>query len=137
MDNEFKKRRIKFSVGEIGENIAVNFFNNTAGLSNLQKAPAGVKNVDALSRDGHRYSVKTVQKGNKTGTVYPDQNKKLQLFEFLLIVQLDNNYKLKQMHRFSWELFEKERAWDKRMNAWYIPISTSRLNNAEKLYPLD
>ena len=60
LDAEFKKRDIKFSVGEIGETVAVNFFNKTSGLPNLQKAPTGVKNVDALSRDGHRYSIKTI-----------------------------------------------------------------------------
>ena len=136
LDAEFKARGIKFSVGEIGENSAVSFFNKTPGLSNLQKAPPGVKNVDALSRDGHRYSIKTVQNGKKTGTVYPDnQDKDLQLFEYLLIVQLNKNYKLEELYRFSWEQFVQQRAWDKRMNAWYMPISANRLSNGEKIYP--
>ncbi|MEL6810714.1 MAG: hypothetical protein AAFP76_05220 [Bacteroidota bacterium] len=134
LDSEFKKRGIKFSVGEMGENIAVDYFNKTPGLPNLQKAPTGVKNVDALSRDGHRYSVKTVQNGKKTGTIYPDKNKEQQLFEYILVVQIDANYELKALHRFSWEQFTKERAWDKRMNAWYIPVSKNRLANAEEIY---
>lgn len=135
LDNEFKKRGIKFSVGEIGETTAVNFFNNTSGLPNLQKAPTGVKNVDALSRDGHRYSIKTVQVGKKTGTIYPDEiDQDIQLFEFLLLVQLDNNYELKELYRYSWKTFVEVRAWDKRMNAWYLPISTNRLQKGEKLF---
>ncbi|TNE56007.1 MAG: hypothetical protein EP338_01625 [Bacteroidetes bacterium] len=135
LDSEFKARGVKFSVGEIGENTAVNYFNKTAGLPNLQKAPTGVKNVDALSRDGHRYSIKTVQNGKKTGTIYPDKDENLQLFEYLLIVQLDENYEMKEMHRFSWKQFVKQRAWDSRMNAWYIPVSSTRLSKAEKIYP--
>lgn len=136
LDSEFRDRGIKFSVGEIGENTAVSFFNKTPGLPNLQKAPPGVKNVDALSRDGHRYSIKTVQNGKKTGTIYPDdKDENLQLFEYLLIVQLDKKYKLQELYRFSWEQFVQQRAWDKRMNAWYVPVSANRLANGEKIYP--
>lgn len=135
LDIEFRKRGIKFSVGEMGETIAVNYFNKTPGLSNLQKAPTGVKNVDALSRDGYRYSIKTVQNGKKTGTIYPDKDEKIQLFEYLLLVQLDENYKLKELHRFTWKQFQEQRAWDKRMSAWYIPVSLNRLEQAEKLFP--
>jgi hypothetical protein len=49
---EMRLRGIKFSVGELGEKTAIDFFNNTSGLSNLMAAPTGAKNVDALSRDG-------------------------------------------------------------------------------------
>lgn len=135
LDKELKRRGIRFSVGELGENIAVNYFNKTPGLPNLQKAPTGVKNVDALSRDGHRYSIKTVQNGKKTGTIYPDQDTKQQLFEYLLLVKLDDDYTLIELHRFSWKQFEELRAWDSRMNAWYVPVSSNRLNQVEKIFP--
>jgi len=60
-------------------------FNDTPGLPNLQIAPPGTKNVDSLSRDGDRYSIKTVLNAKKTGTVYPDRDQpEKQLFEFLL-----------------------------------------------------
>lgn len=135
VDKELGIRSIKFSVGEIGEKILIDFFNTTPGLSNLLQAPTGAKNVDALSRDGDRYSIKTIQKGNKTGTIYPDsENKDKQLFEYLLLAKLDADYELKELYRFSWSDFLKVKAWDKRMNAWYIPVSQSRLEVAEKLY---
>jgi hypothetical protein len=102
IDKEFKKRGIKFNVGDIGEVIAINYFNKTPGLSNLQKAPTGTKNVDALSRNGERYSIKTIKEGNKTGTVYPDKtDKEKQLFEYLLLVQINDDYELYSLHRFS------------------------------------
>lgn len=135
LDSEFKKRDIKFSVGEIGETAAVNFFNKTSGLPNLEKAPTGVKNVDALSRDGHRYSIKTIQRGSKTGTIYPDENNEVQLFEYLLIVKLNERYKLTALYRFDWKQFMEVRAWDKRMNAWYVPYSDIRLTVAEQIFP--
>ena len=135
LDGELKKRKIKFSVGELGETLTVGFFNRTPGLPNLQKAPTGVKNVDALSRDGHRYSIKSVQVAKKTGTIYPDVTKPdLQLFEFLVITQLDQNLQMRRLYRFSWEQFVALRAWDKRMNAWYVPLSENRLKKAEKLF---
>ena len=85
VDSEMRKRGIAYSVGEIGERAAVDHFRITPGLPNLQHAPTGTKNVDALSRSGDRYSIKTLWKGKKTGTVYPDaEDPDKQLFEYLL-----------------------------------------------------
>jgi hypothetical protein len=135
LDKEFKKRGIKFSVGDIGELIAIKHFNNTAGLSNLQKAPNGTKNVDALSRSGERYSVKTIKEGGKTGTIYPDSgNNRTQLFEFILVVLLNDDYELLKFYRFSWKQFIKIRQWDKTMNAWYIPKTIKAFQTGECLY---
>lgn len=135
VEQEMNSRGIRFSVGEFGEVIALNYFNNTRGMVNLMLAPKGAKNVDALSRDGERYSIKTVQRAKKTGTIYPDAiDKEKQLFEYLLLVQIDEKYELLSIHRFSWELFKQARAWDIRMNAWYVPVSKSRLDLAEQIY---
>ncbi len=98
------------------------------------EAPTGAKNVDALSRDGDRYSIKTQVKAKKSGTIYPDRNDtEKQLFEYLLIVRLSRTYQLEALHRFSWDQFCEARAWDKRMNAWYIPVSKKRLALAERI----
>jgi hypothetical protein len=135
IDKEIKKRGIKFNVGDVGEILAIKHFNDTPGLSNLQKAPTGTKNVDALSRNGERYSIKTIKDGNKTGTVYPDTtNKEKQLFEYLLLVQIDDDYKIISLHRFSWEQFKKIKQWDKTMNAWYISKSNKALSQGELIY---
>lgn len=136
LDAELTSRGVNFSVGEIGEKVTIEYFNSTPGLSNLIEAPKGAKNIDALSRDGDRYSIKTQMKAKKTGTIYPDtENPDKQLFEYLLIVKLSPYFQLEALHRFSWEVFLQVRAWDKRMNAWYIPVSNKRLDMAEKIYP--
>lgn len=65
IDDELKDRGISVNTGELGEYFAIEYFNSTAGLPNLSKAPTGVKNVDALSRDGDRYSIKSFKTAKK------------------------------------------------------------------------
>jgi hypothetical protein len=128
LDVEMRRRRIGFSVGAIGERLAIDYFRETAGLPNLQPAPPGTKNVDALSRDGDRYSIKTVCNAKKTGTIYPDSAEPdKRLFEYLLIVRLSESWHLISIHQFAWTKFVEVRAWDKRMNAWYVGISARAL----------
>jgi hypothetical protein len=128
LDSEMRRRGIAYSVGEIGERAAVEYFRSTSGLPNLQHAPTGTKNVDALSRDGNRYSIKTVWKGKKTGTIYPDpDDADKQLFEYLLIVRLGDDWAVRSIHQLSWKQFLSVRAWDKRMNAWYVGVSARTL----------
>jgi len=138
VEAELNRRGISFSVGEVGEKLVISFFNSKPGMPNLLQAPAGAKNVDALSRDGDRYSIKTFMKAKKTGTVYPDdKDRDRQLFEYLVVVKLDTNYKLYAIYRYSWEGFVRIRAWDKRMNAWYLPLSKKNLNMAEIIFNKD
>ena len=135
IERELAFRGIPYSVGEVGEELVINYFCSTPGLPNLINAPIGAKNVDALSRDGDRYSIKTTQKGNKTGTIYPDPgNPDKQLFEFLLVVKLSEDLNLESIHRFSWDKFLEVRAWDKRMNSWYVPTSKKRLEVGECIF---
>jgi hypothetical protein len=135
VEKELKKRKIKFTVGELGETRAIGFFNNTPGLDNLQRAPVGTKNVDALSRRGERYSIKTIKDGGKSGTIYPDSEiKDKELFEYILLVLLDEDFQLKSLYRFSWKQFLEIRQWDKTMNAWYIPKSQKALKTGESIY---
>src|SRR5437867_1977696 len=89
LDVEMRKRKIAFSVGGVGEGLAIEYFRKAPGLPKLQSAPRGTKNVDALSRNGDRYSIKTVCNAKKTGTIYPDaDDRDKQLFEYVLLVKL-------------------------------------------------
>lgn len=129
VEREMKSRGIPFSVGEIGEKVAIEYFNSIPGLPKLTAAATGTKNVDANSRNGERYSIKALQKGKKTGTVYPDEeDRDKQLSEYLLIVKLSSDFTLEALYQFSWKQFVEIRAWDKRMNAWYVPVSKNRLD---------
>ena len=132
LEIEMRKRGIAFSVGQIGESKVIDHFNSTPGLPNLLPAPVGTKNVDALSRNGDRYSIKTIWHAKKTSTIYPDpKDKKKQLFEFLLIAQLNDDLTLKSIHQFSWHDFTKVRSWDSRMSAWYVGCSNKNINLGE------
>jgi len=132
---EMRRRGIALSVGAFGEQLAIDHFRSASGLPKLQRAPTGTKNVDALSRDGDRYSIKTVCNGKKTGTVYPDsENQDKQLFEHLLIVRISPSWALLSIHQLNWASFKAVRSWDKRMNAWYVPISKRALSSGIKIY---
>lgn len=134
VENEFKRRGISFGVGYRGESLAIDYFNKTPGLPTLQEAPPGTKNVDAISRDGERYSIKSIKTGSKTGTVYPDEfNPSKVLFEYMLIIKLDSAYQLESIYRVSWSTFQSIKAWDKRMSAWYVPFNVSRMKMAEQI----
>ncbi|MBL8168855.1 MAG: hypothetical protein JNJ50_11905 [Acidobacteria bacterium] len=135
LDVEMRKRKMAFSVGEIGERLVIGRFKATAKLPNLQLAPKGTKNVDALSRNGDRYSIKTICNAKKTGTIYPDpEDAEKQLFEFLLIVRLTESWELKSIHQLTWAAFCQVRSWDKRMNAWYVAISGRALAGATVVF---
>ncbi len=125
---EMRKRGIADSVGAVGEQLAIEHFRKTSGLPKLQMAPRGTKNVDALFRNGDRFSIKTVCDGSKTGTIYPESNDHdKQLFEYVLIVKLSEDWSLESIYQLTWAQFVKARSWDKRMNAWYVAYAKRAL----------
>ncbi len=135
LEVEMRSRKLAFSVGLIGEGLVLEYFNSTPRLPKLQMAPNGTKNVDALSRNGDRYSIKTLCHAKKTGTIYPDpDDREKQLFEYLVIARLKPTWELRSLHRLSWGQFVEFRSWDKRMNAWYVGCSSKVICAAEACY---
>lgn len=133
---ELKRRGLASNVGQVAESLALAFFNGTPGRPNLQPAPTGTQNVDALSRRGDRYSIKGVLDGRKTGTVYPDRNNRdKQLFEYLLIVRIDPEWQLICIYEFDWKTFCEVRSWDSRMNAWYVGLAAKTLARSTIFVP--
>ncbi len=138
---QLKKRgviRTKNLLGDLGEYLAIEHFKNTAGMSNLQAAPAGTQNIDAISRNGERYSIKSTT-GNLTGVFYglepPESGlKNKQKFEYVLIIKFDNDYELEKIIQLDWNLFIKYKRWHKTMNAWNISITKALIEKAEILY---
>ena len=66
---ELKTRKIIRTnnlIGDLGEYLAIKTYNETRNLPNLQPAPIGTKNIDAISREGKRYSIKSTTT-NSTG----------------------------------------------------------------------
>jgi hypothetical protein len=118
--------RTKNIVGERGEFLAIEFYNNTPGLPNLQAAPEGTQNVDALSRKGDRYSIKTISEPAKTTGVFygcgniDEKNIPEQKFEHVIVVIVDKNLQLKKIYEITWKQFLKFRKWHKTMRAWNL-----------------
>jgi hypothetical protein len=136
VDGEARNRGLNFNVGEIGEKLAITVFKERPDLPVLVPAPRGTKNIDAISREGNRYSIKTQQRAKKSGTIYPDQlDNGRQLFEFILIVLIDESFTLERIIELDWQQFCTVRSWDIRMNAWYVSRSSRVLNAGRQIYP--
>ena len=132
--------RTRNIVGERGEFLAIKTYNETTGAPNLQAAPEGTQNVDALSRKGERYSIKTISEpGKLTGVFYgcgnegdstvPDKK-----FEYVIVVMIDADFKLIKMYEIDWEQFLKFRKWHKTMRAWNLSITQNFINAAKLIY---
>lgn len=133
---ELKKRGLALNVGQVAESLAIATYNATPGRANLQPAPTGTQNVDALSRRGDRYSIKGVLDARKTGTVYPDrEDPDKQLFEYLIVVRIDADWQLVALYEFDWKTFCEVRSWDRRMNAWYVGLAARTLARATQVMP--
>ncbi|MCM3414581.1 hypothetical protein ACT3UT_14075 [Bacillus spizizenii ATCC 6633 = JCM 2499] len=138
---ELKQRgiiRTNNVVGELGEYLAINFYNKTKGLPKLQAAPTGTQNIDALSIKGDRYSIKTTT-GSVTGVFYgmndPEiREPDIQKFEYVIIVLFDKEYSLKGIYELSWESFIKHKRWHKRMRAWNLTITKALLSDSEIIF---
>ena len=89
---ELKSRNIirtKNVLGDLAEFLTIQYYCKTAGLPNLQVAPIGTQNIDAISRNGDRYSIKATS-NNTTGVFYGLQPKDSleadkQKFEYIII----------------------------------------------------
>jgi hypothetical protein len=134
IDRELARRGISGAIGDIGERLAIEHFAKRPDLPVLVPAPRGTKNIDAISRQGERYSIKTLMKARKTGTVYPEADgNEHPMFEYMLIVLLGERCELQKIYRLAWADFLQVRSWDKRMNAWYVARSARALSAAEEL----
>ena len=126
--------RTKNFLGDLGEHIAIQHYNRTPGLPNLQAAPAGTQNVDAISRNGERYSIKATR-SNGTGVFYglgdPKSNEvDKQKFEYVVIVQFFDNFRVRRILELTWDQFLKHKRWHSRMRAWNLGISKKMVSEA-------
>ncbi len=138
---ELKNREIirtKNIIGDLGEYIAIDFYNRNTNLPKLEFAPTGTENNDAISRKGERYSIKSTS-AKTTGVFYglnsPDSlEKNEKKFEFLIIVEFDKNYNLIKIIELEWEKFLIFKKWHKRMQAWNITITKELLTNSKIIF---
>ena len=125
-------------VGDLGEYLAIEYYNRTAGLPTLAVAPIGTENIDAISRKGDRYSIKSTS-GNVTGVFYglePKDSTVLdkQKFEYVIICRFNNDYELETILEMNWETFLKHKRWHSRMNAWNLQLTKEVCNDCRVIF---
>lgn len=125
--------RTKNMIGDLAEYLVINFYNKTPQLSNLIPASAGTKSVDALSRNGERFSIKGTS-GSRTGVIYrmnePGSTEpQTQLFEYLVVARFDDLFQLRQIIEIPWATFFAKKSWHSTMRAYNIGLSKSLLND--------
>ena len=138
---ELKKRNIirtKNVLGELGEYLAISYYNKTSNLPKLQTAPIGTQNVDAMSRNGERYSIKSCSTST-TGVFYGLQPKgstipDKQAFEYVIICHFDDDCQLQEIYELDWEAFLKHKRWHKRMTAWNLVLCKELIADAKLIY---
>ena len=138
---ELKRReviRTNNVVGELGEYLAITHYNNTPGLPNLSPAPVCTENIDAISRKGDRYSIKSTS-NTTTGVFYglepegssiPDKQK----FEYVIICKFDDDYELETILELDWDTFLKNKHWHKRMTAWNLSLTRKLREQCKVIY---
>ena len=142
---ELKKREIvrtKNITGELGEYIAVDYYNKTPNLPNLQFAPPSTENIDAISRKGERYSIKTITNKGSTGVFYglpslESNETSKQKFEYVIIVKLTDNFELERILELTWDEFLENKKWHSRMKAWNLSYSNKLIDLVKSIYIKD
>ena len=138
---ELKKRgviRTNNFIGELGEYLVINYYKTTPGLPTLQAAPISTKNIDAISNEGDRYTIKSTSK-NVTGVFYGleplgSSNPDKQKFEYAIICSFDEDYSLKAIYEIDWEHFLMHKKWHSRMAAWNLTLSLTTLKDCKTIF---
>jgi hypothetical protein len=138
---ELKSRNLIRSnnlIGDWGEQLAISFYNESEILPDLQAVRVGAKNVDAISKDFKRYSIKTIT--TRTTGVFNGLNDRNaeqpqeQEFEYVIVVMLNKDLSLKAIYELDWENFLSLKKWNKSKKTWYLIVSKELKTKAEILY---
>lgn len=140
---ELKKReliRTNNVVGELGESLAIKIYREIPKLPRLQAAPVGTQNIDAISTEGKRYSIKSTT-GKVTGVFYGLNEPGSTIvepvkFEFVIIVIFSKDYELKAIYELDWPTFLKHRKWHSRMRAWNLSVNKALVADATTIFSI-
>lgn len=133
--------RSKNVTGDLGEYIVIDYYTKTKGLPKLQFAPPSTKNIDAISVNGERYSIKCTTT-NTTGAFYginkdADIASIKPLFEYVVVIKLDKNYQPEFILELNWETFFKHKHWHSRISAYNLVITNSLIVDGKMVYKKD
>lgn len=130
--------RSKNVTGDLGEYIVVDYYTKTKGLPKLQFAPPSTKNIDAISINGERYSIKCITT-NTTSAFYgiekdADFNSVKPLFEYVVIVKLNEKYEPEFILELDWKTFFKHKHWHSRIGAYNLLMTNSLIEDGKVIY---
>lgn len=139
--NEMKSQnliRSKNVTGDLGEFIVIDYYSKTKGLPKLQFAPPSTKNIDAISINGERYSIKCTTT-NTTGAFFGIEkdcsvNDLKPIFEYVVIIKLNDNFTPKLIIEVDWETFFKHKHWHSRMNAYTLTLGKALIEDSKIIY---
>ena len=128
-------------VGELGEYLVIDHFNKTPNLPNLILAEQGTQNIDAISRQGKRYAIKSVS-SKTTGVFYglnPPEEKESdeKIFDYVVIIIFDENYQMEKIIQLDWSQFLIFKRWNKTMKAWNLSITRKLIDAGKIIYSRD
>jgi len=120
-------------IGELGEFLAIQSYNNNPSLPKLQLQIASTKNIDATSSKGERYAIKSIS-GNATGVFSSlSTNSSERMFEYLVIVKFKKDYSLDGIYEISWSQFLEFRRMKQPEGKWNVPITRELLNSSKRI----
>lgn len=130
--------RSKNVTGDLGEYIVVDYYTKTKGLPKLQFAPPSTKNIDAISVNGERYTIKCITT-NTTGAFYgierdADISSVKPMFEYAVIIKLDQSYRPEFILELDWETFFKHKHWHSRIGAYNLLVTNSLIDDGKLIY---
>lgn len=134
-----KKRKIIRSnnlVGDLGEFLAVNFYNSRQDLPNLILAETNEIAYDAYkqSEEDIKFTIKSTST-KMTGIFWglepnnsniPDEK----IFDFLIIVKFQTDYQLEHIYQIDWETFLDLKTWHSSTKAWKLNITNKLIERS-------
>ncbi len=130
--------RTKNITGDLGEYLVVDYYSKTKGLPKLQFAPTSTKNIDAISVNGERYSIKCITT-NTTGAFYGIEKDAeftavKPLFEYVVIIKLDEKFQPEFILELNWEAFFKHKHWHSRIGAYNLLVTKALVDDSRVIY---
>ena len=61
----------------------------------------------------------------------------MQKFEYVVIVCLDEKYKLKKILELTWQQFLEHKRWHKTMNAWNLSITKKLMEQTRTIFQIE
>lgn len=124
--------------GDLGEYIVIDYYNKTKGLPKLQSAPPSTKNIDAISVNGERYSIKCTTT-NTTGAFFGieknvDYSSTRPLFEYVVVIKLNDTYQAELILQIDWDCFFKHKHWHSRIGAYNLIITKALISDSKIIY---